>query len=167
MSVSSDAITTLKAGDFLPVVVYNSLGWSRNEFVSILAQRADLSVVDDQGQAVDSQVNPIANFSYDIGINTHRLFFHVSVPALGTRTYFIKVDAGAVQGVVSKGVANITGSHYRLSFSPSTSRLAGITNIVTGASRSVAQDYYQYVSASQVIQALNVNIDYLFFEGEV
>ena len=151
LSLNSSALESLKSGQYLPVVVYNTLGWTRSDFVSILTKRVDVIVVDDKGNPIPSQINPIGDFSLDSGTFTQRLFFQPHVPAYGTRTYFITVDrARAVVGVVSKGSTNITNNFYRLSFDPASGRWASLTNIVTGVSRQVNHEYYEYVSASQV-----------------
>lgn len=44
--------------NFLPVTVYNSLGWSVKKFVSVPAFRDDVEVRDSDGQVMPFQVNP-------------------------------------------------------------------------------------------------------------
>ena len=61
----------------------------------------------------------------------------------------LKVDPNAVKGVVAAGASNLTGSHYKLSFAANSSRLAAITNLQTGVSAAIEQEYYEYVSAFQ------------------
>eukprot|EP00048_Salpingoeca_helianthica_P001784 m.51619 g.51619 ORF g.51619 m.51619 type:complete len:1134 (-) comp11716_c0_seq2:511-3912(-) len=150
LTLSSTVLNTLQAGSYLPVVLFNSLGWSRSDFVALLTNRTDLIVVDESGALLPSQINPVPHFNLDYSAATsQRLFFQTNVPALGIITVFVAVDAArARRGVPSAGISNISSMEYQLSFSAS-GRLSSISNVHAGITRGVAQDFFEYVSASQ------------------
>jgi alpha-mannosidase len=79
-------ITTL--GDGVPVVVFNSLPWSRTEMIAAEAQLPnpvrEIEVVDSAGKLAESQV-------LNVDPKTHQVRFLLlaNVPPLGYKTYFV------------------------------------------------------------------------------
>jgi hypothetical protein len=150
LSLDATALNKLKAGTLLPVVLFNSLGWDRSDFVSVLINRTDLIVLDENNALLASQINPVPQFSLEFSPATsQRFYFQAKVPALGITTVFVAVDAArAHRGQLSSSIADIASDSYRLHFD-GTGRLASLSNLHSNITRSVAQDFLQYVSASQ------------------
>ncbi|XP_078433957.1 alpha-mannosidase At3g26720-like isoform X2 [Wolffia australiana] len=106
----------LSEGKDLVVLVYNPLGWNREDIIRIPVSTASVIVRNCKGQFVDSQVLPILNVSQEIrklhakaylghsaGIDPKFwLAFPVSVPPLGFNTYIISVGGNAGRPVMSK-----------------------------------------------------------------
>lgn len=76
-------------GRGLPVVVFNSLAWPRNDVVEIEAQlptpAKQIDVVDSAGKPVESQL-----LSMDSATNRARLLIIANVPSLGYETYSVR-----------------------------------------------------------------------------
>ncbi|XP_022774192.1 alpha-mannosidase At3g26720-like isoform X2 [Durio zibethinus] len=93
----------LSDGKSLVVVIYNSLGWKREETIRIPVSTARVIVKDSEGREIESQLLPLSNFTSRI--RTHYvkaylgktpsetakywLAFSVSVPPLGFSTYIV------------------------------------------------------------------------------
>jgi alpha-mannosidase len=79
-------------GPGVPVVIFNSMSWPRNEVTEIEAQlpapARQLEVVDSSGKAIESEL-------LSIDPQTHRahLLVQASVPAMGYNTYFVRATA--------------------------------------------------------------------------
>ncbi|OMO99297.1 hypothetical protein COLO4_13373 [Corchorus olitorius] len=95
---------SLSNGKSLVVVVYNSLGWKREETVRIPVSTASIIVKDSEGREIESQLLPLSNSTSKIRSlyvkaylgKTPRetvkywLAFSVSVPPLGFSTYIVE-----------------------------------------------------------------------------
>ncbi|KAJ6837233.1 putative alpha-mannosidase isoform X1 [Iris pallida] len=93
----------LSSGKSLVVLVYNSLGWKREDVIRIPVISESVVVRDSEGRIVESQLLPLLNASMSIrshyvkaylGISPNSapkfwLAFPVSVPPLGFTTYFV------------------------------------------------------------------------------
>ncbi|KAL6972969.1 alpha-mannosidase [Sarracenia purpurea var. burkii] len=93
----------LSLGKKLVIVVYNSLGWKRDDVVRIPVISGNVTVQDSSGQEIESQLLPLSNVS--LGIRNYYatayvgkspsatprywLAFTASVPQLGFSTYVI------------------------------------------------------------------------------
>ncbi|CAA6660049.1 unnamed protein product [Spirodela intermedia] len=102
----------LSQGKYLVVLVYNSLGWNREDVIRIPVISASVIVRDSKGSIVESQLLPILNISLEIrklhtmaylgispGVNPKFwLVFPVSVPPLGFSTYIISSAEKSVSG---------------------------------------------------------------------
>lgn len=100
---SSEA--ALSNGKRLVVVIYNPLGWKRNETIRIPVSTATLVIKDSDGKEIDSQLLPISNSTLQIRNNYVKAYlgkipsetvkywvaFSVSIPPLGFNTYTIEV----------------------------------------------------------------------------
>ncbi|GMH25687.1 hypothetical protein Nepgr_027530 [Nepenthes gracilis] len=105
--------TILSDGKNLVVVVYNPLGWNREEVIRIPVYFDKVLVTDFEGREVESQILPVTDSSLSItndyvkaylgkpsgGTNKYWLAFSVSAPPLGFSTYFVSsaklADIGA------------------------------------------------------------------------
>jgi alpha-mannosidase len=76
-------------GEGVPVLVFNSLAWSRTEVVEVEAQlpapAKQIAVVDASGKAVKSQLLGI-----DSATHRARFLLHANTPSLGYTTYFVR-----------------------------------------------------------------------------
>jgi len=86
----SARINTSAAG--VPVVVFNSMAWPRNEVVEaevqLPAPAMGIEVVDGTGKSVASQI-----LTNDAATHRVRLLLKASVPAMGYRTYYVRAAA--------------------------------------------------------------------------
>ncbi|CAM0877275.1 unnamed protein product [Alopecurus aequalis] len=90
-------------GRSLVVLVYNSLGWKREDVLRIPVMSNSVVVHDSEGREIESQLVPIANSSLNIRDKYTKAYlgtspaaklkfwlaFPVSVPPLGFNTYFV------------------------------------------------------------------------------
>ncbi|KAK8672388.1 hypothetical protein V6N13_110760 [Hibiscus sabdariffa] len=112
--------TNLSHGKNLIVVIYNSLGWKREDVVRFPVVNEDVAVRDSKGRKIESQLVPIVDAYVDIRNYYARAYlgsipnvvpkfwlaFTVSVPALGFSTYTIstskKPGAGSTKSSIFK-----------------------------------------------------------------
>ncbi|KAJ3678236.1 hypothetical protein LUZ60_002039 [Juncus effusus] len=95
----------------LVVLVYNSLGWKRQDIIRIPVINESVSVHDSEGNEIESQLIPISNISLELRNKYAKAYigksikstepkfwlaFSVSVPPLGFSTYFISKGSNAV-----------------------------------------------------------------------
>ncbi|KAI4339645.1 hypothetical protein MLD38_024562 [Melastoma candidum] len=99
----------LSHGKSLAVVIYNPLGWKREDLIQIPVKTEDITVLDSEGKEVVSQLVPITDAYLNLrsyhakiylgnAVNDapkYWLVFSVSVPPLGFNTYFISPAKGA------------------------------------------------------------------------
>ncbi|OWM71389.1 hypothetical protein CDL15_Pgr005576 [Punica granatum] len=121
--VANDYAKRLAIGYTEVLVVYNPLGWKREDIVQIPVMTDDISVHDSEGKDVESQLIPITEAyhklrSYHVkaylgrnagGTPKYWLVFPVSVPALGFSTYSISRAQGTV---ISAGARPTKSSVY-------------------------------------------------------
>jgi hypothetical protein len=144
---SSNQSLTISSGQIVPVVFYNSLGWTRNDFAVVPVNTNQLSVVDVNNAPVTSQVNPC----YSSGcVGQYNLFFQVNVPPFGFQTYFVvgsgssnsksfDLELGGDDQTFNNGLLSVT-------ISGTTGRINNITNIESKLSVAVDQNLLQYTS---------------------
>ncbi|KAK8715926.1 hypothetical protein V6N13_043250 [Hibiscus sabdariffa] len=112
--------TDLSHGMNLIVVIYNSLGWKREDVVRFPVVNEDVAVRDSEGRKIESQLVPIVDAYVDLrnyyaraylgsipnAVPKFWLAFTVSVPALGFSTYTIstskKPGAGSTKSSIYK-----------------------------------------------------------------
>ncbi|KAG9445828.1 hypothetical protein H6P81_011956 [Aristolochia fimbriata] len=107
----------LENGKDLVVVVYNSLGWKREDIVRIPVSGESVVVRNAEGKEIESQLLPIANESLGmrnfyvkvhlgvspVGLPKYWLAFGASVPPLGFSTYVVShSDKMGSKSVISK-----------------------------------------------------------------
>ncbi|KAJ4794961.1 Alpha-mannosidase [Rhynchospora pubera] len=93
----------LSNGKYMAIVVYNSLGWKREDVLRVPVVSQYVSVQDSEGREVESQLLPMTDSTLSLRMQhvkaylgsspaaspKYWLTFTVSVPALGFTTYFI------------------------------------------------------------------------------
>lgn len=111
----------LSNGKNLIIVVYNSLGWKREDVIRIPVVNEDVLVRDSEGKEIESQLVPLAdayaslrNFHVKAYLGTepeelpkYWLAFPVSVPPLGFSTYAISIAK-------STGASSTKSSVYKI-----------------------------------------------------
>jgi alpha-mannosidase II len=71
-------------------VFFNPLEQTREEVVMVVVDRPDITVVDSNMSCVQSQISPELRYhNSNIFTGKHRVYWKVSVPALGLETYYI------------------------------------------------------------------------------
>jgi alpha-mannosidase len=114
-------------GSGVPVVVFNSLSWPRNEVIELEAQlpvsAKQIEVVDASGKTVPSQL-----LKLDGETNRAHLLVQVSVPALGYQTYYVGATARPVKRVsaVKSSSDTLENEFVRLRVDPHTGCLTSL-----------------------------------------
>ncbi|KAJ3671808.1 hypothetical protein LUZ60_007887 [Juncus effusus] len=109
--------TDLSNGKYLAVVMYNSLGWKREDIIRVPVSSQYVSVQDSEGREIESQLLPITSSFINLRKKHSELYlgkysndtpkfwlvFPVSVPPLGFTTYFISssTKSGKIASVKS------------------------------------------------------------------
>ncbi|KAK8944596.1 hypothetical protein KSP39_PZI007703 [Platanthera zijinensis] len=165
------ATEEISEGKSLIVIVYNSLGWNRTEYVKIPVNDNHLVVRDSNGQAVESQVIEmesttitLRNFYVKAYLGElpkvapkYWLVFEVFVPPLGWNTYFISKEAmkaSNTNGHTSTistpddGTIEIGPGPLKVVFSSTSGQINRVVNNRTGVDLTVRQSYLWYGSST-------------------
>lgn len=160
----------LSSGKKLVVVVYNSLGWTREDVLRIPVIDENVTVWDSSGQEIESQIIPISNGS--LGIRNYYsaaylgkapslspaywLAFSASVPPLGFSTYTIssaKRTAAASKRQTfykSRGnkndIVEVGPGNLKLVYSGNEGELTRYINNKRSVNASVQQSYSFYLA---------------------
>ncbi|KMT06844.1 hypothetical protein BVRB_6g151860 [Beta vulgaris subsp. vulgaris] len=163
--------TLLSNAKSLVVVVYNPLGWNREEVIRIPIAVDKVIVKGSDGRQVESQLLPLTNASLDVR-NDHLkaylgkpsdsaimywLAFPVAVPPLGFSTYIVSGAQAGARSIMSstftmKGNRNSTvevgQGNLKLLFSAHGGKLAQYINTRNSVSATVEQSYSYYTGFS-------------------
>jgi alpha-mannosidase len=135
------------------VVIYNSLGWTRTDWISVPINHTNYMMIDSFGLTVPSQTNP--NPSATAKDAPFLLWFRATVPPLGFTTYYIHSRCFANNGCkanVGRTVFNpmdaivLENEYLRANFSSSTYRLSQLTNKKSKVVTNVDQNILTYES---------------------
>ncbi|XP_017646079.1 probable alpha-mannosidase At5g13980 isoform X1 [Gossypium arboreum] len=167
----------LSNGKNLVVVVYNPLGWKREDIIRIPVIDGNVIVKDHRGNEIESQLVPLLNASLAIRnyysmaylgkfpsvTPKYWLAFSASAPPLGLNTYFIssgkqKAAPSKNQVVYSskekqKDVIEVGPGDLKLVFSAKQRKLIGYINSRTKVKETVRQSYSFYTGATDIKQA--------------
>ncbi|KAK6924503.1 Glycosyl hydrolase family 38, C-terminal [Dillenia turbinata] len=158
-------------GKSLIIVVYNSLGWIRSDFIRIPVSNANLVVEDAMGNTIEAQYIELDNITIKLrnfytkaylGVSPKEvprywLSFQVSLPPLGWNTYFISTAAGkgkrqrsylSATDSPSNGTVEIGPGNLKMSFSVTTGQLTRMFNRKTGVDLPIQQSYLWYGSSA-------------------
>lgn len=178
----------LSLGKKLVVVVYNSLGWKRDDVVKIPMIHDNVTVQDSSGREIESQLLPLADVS--LGIRDfyatayvgkspsvtprYWLAFTASVPPLGFSTYVISTAKGAAATFVTQTSYKSTGSengtievgpgNLKLIYSANEGKLTQYVNTKSSVKASIEQSYsyYSAYDGSQDLQYFQASGAYVF-----
>ncbi|KAG8496550.1 hypothetical protein CXB51_007628 [Gossypium anomalum] len=169
----------LSNGKNLVVVVYNPLGWKREDIIRIPVIDGNVIVKDHRGNEIESQLVPLLNASLAIRnyysmaylgklpsvTPKYWLAFSASAPPLGLNTYFISsgkqkaIAAPSKNQVVysskekQKDVIKVGPGNLKLVFSAKQRKLIGYINSRTKVKETVRQSYSFYTGATDIKQA--------------
>ncbi|KAL0543429.1 hypothetical protein IC582_018525 [Cucumis melo] len=159
----------IQKGNSLVMVVYNPLGWIRNDVVRIPVLDADLVVQDISGKTIETQfvaidkvTNSISEFYVKANLGLPRgqfpkywLLFQVSVPQLGWNTYFISKGNGGGKRRSEffptdsqNDTIEVGPGHLKMSFSNASGQLKRMFNSKTGVDLPIQQSYLWYTSST-------------------
>ncbi|XP_057854517.2 alpha-mannosidase [Cryptomeria japonica] len=169
ISICPPTQTDLPLGKILVVLIYNPLGWKREQIIKVPVNNESLTVKDSDGNTVLSQLVPLENSTVNLtnyfkkenqSISLDKsplfsLFFQVSVPPLGFSTYIISKDNGTRPVLSTKQTAAVNETTYeagpgnfRMTFSSISGQLQRISNSRTGVNVPVQQSYLWYGSSN-------------------
>ncbi|GLJ25232.1 hypothetical protein SUGI_0482830 [Cryptomeria japonica] len=170
ISVCSPTEAKLPVGKILVVVIYNPLGWKREQILKVPVNNESLTVKDSNGNTVESQLVPLGYSTVhlrsfykkeNLGISSDKsplfsLFFQVSVPPLGFSTYIISKENGSRPVLSTKQTVPVNESrtyeagpgNFTMSFSSISGQLQQISNSRTGVKIPVQQSYLWYSSSA-------------------
>lgn len=158
----------LSHGKNLIVVVYNSLGWKREDVIRFPVINEDVIVHDSEGRKVESQLVPAVDAYADlrnyyvkayIGSNPnavpkHWLAFRVSVPPLGFSTYTVSTSKKTVAGSTKssiykfqrgeKSAIKVGEGNLKLTISASQGKIINYVNSRNLVEESVEQSFSFY-----------------------
>lgn len=156
----------LVQGKSLVIVVYNSLGWKRNEVIRIPVIDGDVTVHDSKGVEIESQILPLAEVFVDLrnyyvkaylGQNPSKtpkywLAFSVSVPPFGFSTYTV---------LTAKKTGSTRSSVYTLQSHEKSSIGQGNLKLTFSTDQ---QKHTNYVNARNMVEE-QVEVSYLYYSG--
>ncbi|XVF54777.1 hypothetical protein PTKIN_Ptkin05aG0209000 [Pterospermum kingtungense] len=159
----------LSNGKKLVVVVYNPLGWKREDVIRIPVIDENVIVKDSGGKEIESQILPLKNASLSIRnyysmaylgkfpsvTPKYWLAFSASAPPLGFNTYFISKGKRPVVAAFSEyrseekqnDVFEVGPGNLKLVYSANKGKLIRYTNSRTKVKENVGQSYSFYVGA--------------------
>ncbi|KAI8018947.1 putative alpha-mannosidase [Camellia lanceoleosa] len=178
----------LSLGKKMVVIVYNSLGWKRDDVVRIPVINKNVIVQDSSGKEVESQLVPIANVSLGmrsylvtayVGKSpsanpTYWLAFTASVPPLGFSTYAISTTKRTASTSVTQTSYKVTGSqndtievgpgNLKLIYSANEGKLTQYVNTRSSVKSSMEQSYsyYSAYDGSQDLEYFQASGAYVF-----
>ncbi|KAL5724488.1 alpha-mannosidase [Ranunculus cassubicifolius] len=158
----------LSHGKSLVLVVYNSLGWKREDVVRIPVTGEAYTVRDSSGREIESQLLHMSNIS--IGIRNYHvnlylgkspsttpkywLAFSASVPPLGYSTYTVSVvKSGGIDSVISRvrtirgtknGTIEVGPGDLKLTYDIEKNKLTNYINRRSSVEASIEQSYIFY-----------------------
>ncbi|XP_048233937.1 probable alpha-mannosidase At5g13980 isoform X2 [Ricinus communis] len=157
-------------GKKLIVVVYNSLGWPRNDVIRIPVMTDKVTVLDSAGKEIESQLLPLADaFVYlrnfyvhaylgrpPMGTPKYQLAFAVSVPPFGFSTYTITgaktTDASSIKSAIhtfqrnEQSTVEVGQGNLKLTFSADESKQTSYINSRSSVEESVEQSFSYYTA---------------------
>ncbi|CAK9863623.1 unnamed protein product [Sphagnum jensenii] len=166
--------TELPFGKSLIVVVYNPLGWTREEYVRFPVSSAALEVIDGAGNSIPSQLVPLPKSAYrlrklyvdgndvsvaDNSLPRFHLVFSAVVPPLGYTTFrihkasssstttshpYVSMESSTAEMLRAPSTVQLTSGQIELSFSRTTGLLTQLRNANTGKATALQQSYCWY-----------------------
>ncbi|KAC9878025.1 hypothetical protein E3N88_45154 [Mikania micrantha] len=164
-------------GKSLVIVVYNPLGWKREEVVRIPVSSHELIVLDSDGKEIDSQLLPIFNASLNMrnyhvkaylgrtptSTPQYWLGFTASVPPLGFSTYIISrvkhTDARSTMSTVwtsdstSDKIVVAGGGNLKLHYATDEGKITHYINSRSLVEESMEHSYNYYSGHNSTNQA--------------
>ncbi|KAL6080566.1 Alpha-mannosidase 2 [Balamuthia mandrillaris] len=145
-----------------PVVVHNSLGWTRYQYIKVPIRTIDIAalrVFDADGRAVPSQITPVVAFdgsdnSFTVRSEQFYLNFMAVAPPLGYSTYYIQANSPRMDETsppfgysgfsADRGETSIENAFLEVKFSTTPWGLSSIRHKTTSKSTTLQQYYAAY-----------------------
>jgi hypothetical protein len=143
------AVTNIANSETVPLILFNSLGWTRSEIVIIPVNRAGLVVLDSSQNKLTSQISPAVGGNVT---SQYNLFFEATVPALGYATYFIQAPAASdfIEPIPNPTFivedTLIENSIIQINISSTTNLISSIKNLKSGVTLTLSETIQQYTS---------------------
>lgn len=158
----------LSQGKILIVVIYNSLGWKREEVIQIPVISEDVIVHNSEGKEIESQLLPLVDtyvslrnyyvkaYSGQTPVQTPKywLAFPVSVPPLGFSSYVIsnakRPGSGSTKSsvhtfqIIESSTVEVGHGNLKLTFSRDHGKLTNYINSQSLVEETVKQSYVFY-----------------------
>ncbi|EXB62836.1 Lysosomal alpha-mannosidase [Morus notabilis] len=158
----------LSQGKILIVVIYNSLGWKREEVIQIPVISEDVIVHNSEGKEIESQLLPLVDtyvslrnyyvkaYSGQTPVQTPKywLAFLVSVPPLGFSSYVIsnakRPGSGSTKSsvhtfqIIESSTVEVGHGNLKLTFSRDHGKLTNYINSQSSVEETVKQSYVFY-----------------------
>eukprot|EP01129_Flabellula_baltica_P000848 TRINITY_DN1078_c0_g1_i1.p1 TRINITY_DN1078_c0_g1~~TRINITY_DN1078_c0_g1_i1.p1 ORF type:complete len:965 (+),score=111.58 TRINITY_DN1078_c0_g1_i1:28-2895(+) len=134
---ATEQLSSLGENQILPVVVYNSQALSITTVATIPVPVSDVVVFDSEGHLIVSEVHTIGN--------KNTIYFEVSVPAVGYKTFFLSRGKGTLRNpysVQKEGNFSIQNNFMRLNFS--SNDLSSYESFKNNISHSLSHNYMWY-----------------------
>jgi len=146
-----ESIKSIKNGETIGLVFYNSLGWPKDEWVSVPCNTIKLSVTDLKGNSVPIQISLARG-----GNITSKYIMHLpvlGVPSLGYKTLFVTATSNVVHFVEEEPVETgqdvvLQNQFIKVTVSGTTGRISQISNLAEGISALIDQNLFAYTSQS-------------------
>lgn len=162
----------LSNGKSLVVLVYNSLGWKREDVIRIPVVSGSVVVHDSEGREIEAQLVPLVRTSADVRSRYVKaylgsspsvapqfwLVFPVSIPPLGFSTYFVSTakntGSTATMSVIyssrksKNGPMEVGPGELKLSYHAKEGKLSHYFNARSSVKASIEQSYSYYAGDS-------------------
>jgi len=141
---ATDVLKGMSLQDVLPVVLYNTIGWVREEYVSLPIPVDQVFVKDSRGNPAPCQVLKSSDDKYT-------LHFEASLPPMGTNTYFIEKVSDKSKPhceVATEGGSTIENQYFTVMFDPKTNLLDSIFLKSSGELIKMKHSLYYYIPCS-------------------
>jgi len=131
----------LKAGEYIPIVLYNTLAWNRDTTVRVPVGSGSYKVSNGT-KTVPSEVHN--------EYGSYWLYFKASLPATGFKVYFIGSSTSAESSRVSIAAATtIENEYYSINFSPDGTSMTSVLNKKTGKTTTMNNKIMFYEPATE------------------
>ncbi|GLJ52491.1 hypothetical protein SUGI_1116890 [Cryptomeria japonica] len=154
----------MEAGTNLAIVIYNPLGWTRNEVIKLPVSSSAFEILDSNGSKIQAQFVPIdptlrkvhdyyATAFQEASVQDGALFnlyFEVAVPSLGYVVYFMKATKTEASWTIAMKPQDFNGdiildsTRIQMVFSNSTGLLKQIRNYEDEVSIPMQQSFCWY-----------------------
>ncbi|KAH3755937.1 lysosomal alphamannosidase [Pelomyxa schiedti] len=168
VSVCPATSKTTSAGNFIPVVLYNTLSWSRTEYVRFPVPSSVVQVLDSSLQSVSAQVfltEPSDVLTDDS--NKYTVVFKVTVPPMGYATYFLSSSVSTAEYTPIRTLSPeadyvVKNEYIELTFDGTSGMLKQVRNMKTQVITQVAQNFMWYKGSIGNLESSQASGAYIF-----
>jgi hypothetical protein len=141
------------ANKFVPIILFNSLGWSRGQVVRLYTSTRNVMIQNDKGLTIPTDINDLGNNVYEVAFDTES-----PIPALGYETYFLYTGASSgkqhykKESSYDQNVSTMSNSVYEITFCPNEQnapKICRIRNKISGVEIKIDQSLQEYPSMAK------------------